>query len=132
MLDGEVVALHARGKPSFNLLQNYGSSKAPLVFFLFDVLVLSGRDVMSETLHERRTLLEKQVLPKVKEPIRFSPELNASLEDLVASVKAQGFEGLVAKNRMSHYEHGLRSGVWRKMRVNLGQEFLDGLSPGVH
>lgn len=65
VLDGEVVALDAGGKPSFNLLQNYGSSKGPLVFFLFDVLILSGRDVMSETLDERRTLLAKQVLPKL-------------------------------------------------------------------
>ena len=32
VLDGEVVALDAEGKPSFNLLQNYGSSKGPLVF----------------------------------------------------------------------------------------------------
>jgi ATP-dependent DNA ligase len=53
VLDGEVVALNAEGKPSFNLLQNYGSSEGPLVFFLFDVLVLSGRDVMTETLDER-------------------------------------------------------------------------------
>ena len=32
----------------------------------------------------------------------------------------------MAKNRTSHYEPGLRSGVWRKMRVNLGQEFVIG------
>jgi DNA ligase D-like protein (predicted ligase) len=126
VLDGEVVALNAEGKPSFNLLQNYGSSKGPLVFFLFDVLVLSGRDVMTETLDERRILLEKHVLAKLKEPIRFSPELNASLADLIASVKAQGFEGLVAKKRTSKYEPGLRSGAWQKMRVNLGQEFVIG------
>jgi ATP-dependent DNA ligase len=126
VLDGEVVALDAKGKPSFNLLQNYGSSKGPLVFFLFDVLILSGRDVMSETLDRRRTLLEQQILPKLKEPIRFSPQLNASLTDLIASVKDQRFEGLVAKKRTSHYEPGLRSGAWQKMRVNLGQEFVIG------
>jgi ATP-dependent DNA ligase len=55
VLDGEVVAHDAEGEPSFNLLQNYGSSKGPLVFFLFDVLILSGRDVMSQTLDTRRT-----------------------------------------------------------------------------
>jgi len=126
VLDGEVVALNAEGKPSFNLLQNYGSSKGPLVFFIFDVLVLSGRDVMTETLDERRTLLEKHVLAKLNEPVRFSPELNASLADLIASVKAQGFEGLVAKKRTSKYEPGLRSGAWQKMRVNLGQELVIG------
>jgi ATP-dependent DNA ligase len=108
VLDGELVALDAEGKPSFSLLQNYGSSKGPLVFFLFDVLILSGRNVMSETLDTRRTLLEQQVLPKLKEPIRFSPQLNASLTDLIASVKDQGFEGLVSKKRTSNYEPALR------------------------
>src|ERR1700691_3829098 len=34
VLDGEVVALNAEGKPSFNPLQNYGPSKGPLVFFI--------------------------------------------------------------------------------------------------
>jgi DNA ligase D-like protein (predicted ligase) len=126
VVDGEVVALDAEGKPSFNLLQNYGSAKGPLVFFLFDVLILSGRDVMTESLDVRRTLLEQQVLPKLREPIRFSPELDASLADLIAAVKAQGFEGLVAKKRTSNYEPGLRSGAWQKMRVNLGQEFVIG------
>jgi bifunctional non-homologous end joining protein LigD len=41
-------------------------------------------------------------------------------------VKAQGFEGLVAKRRDSRYEPGMRSGAWQKMRVNRGQEFVVG------
>ena len=44
----------------------------------------------------------------------------------VQSVKAQGFEGLVAKRRNSVYEPGLRTGAWTKMRVNRGQEFVIG------
>ena len=31
-------------------LQNYGSSKAPVLYFVFDVMVLAGRDVMHEPL----------------------------------------------------------------------------------
>jgi ATP-dependent DNA ligase len=46
--------------------------------------------------------------------------------DLIESVKASGLEGLVAKRRDSIYEPGLRSGAWRKMRVNRGQEFVIG------
>jgi hypothetical protein len=41
-------------------------------------------------------------------------------------VKAQGFEGLVAKRLDSRYEARLRSGAWQKMRVNRGQEFVIG------
>ena len=52
--------------------------------------------------------------------------LEASLADLIQSVKAQGLEGLVAKRQDSRYEPGLRSGVWQKMRINAGQEFVIG------
>src|SRR5581483_9276309 len=63
---------------------------------------------------------------KLAEPIRFSPVLEASLRDLIQSVKAQGLEGLVAKRADSRYEPGLRSGAWQKMRINQGQEFVIG------
>ena len=126
VVDGEVVALDNKGRPSFNLLQNYGSSQQPLIYYIFDVLILAGKDVMSETLDVRRGLLERQILPDLTEPIRYSPELKATLTDLIDSVKMQGFEGLVAKRRSSKYEPGLRSGAWQKMRVNQGQEFVIG------
>ena len=70
VIDGEVVALDPDGKPSFNLLQNYGSAGAPLHFFIFDLLVLKGTDVMGEPLTKRRELLEQHVFPKMEEPIR--------------------------------------------------------------
>ena len=124
VIDGEVVALDNDGKPSFNTLQNYGSAGAPLHFYIFDLLILRGRDVMGEPLVKRRELLEEHVLPKLAEPIRYSPVLEAKLEDLIRSVKAQGIEGLVAKRRNSKYEPGQRSGAWQKMRVNQGQEFV--------
>jgi bifunctional non-homologous end joining protein LigD len=124
VIDGEVVALDEDGRPSFNMLQNYGPAAAPLHFYIFDLLILEGRDVMGERLVKRRELLEKHVLPKLAEPIRYSPALEASLKDLIRSVKAQGLEGLVAKRRSSKYEPGLRSGAWQKMRVNRGQEFV--------
>jgi DNA ligase D-like protein (predicted ligase) len=124
IIDGEVVALDKDGKPSFNTLQNYGSAGVPLHFYIFDLLVLEGREVMGEPLVKRRELLEEHILPKLAEPIRYSPVLEAKLEDLMRSVKAQGLEGLVAKRRNSKYEPGLRSGAWQKMRVNQGQEFV--------
>src|ERR1700719_191751 len=78
VIDGEVVALDPDGRPSFNLLQNYGSSGVPLHFFIFDVLVLKGKDVMSEPLIKRRELIEEHVLPNLADPIRYSPVLDGT------------------------------------------------------
>jgi len=100
VIDGEIVALDASGRPSFNILQS-GSSKTTIIYYVFDLM-----------------LLERKVLPKLTEPIRYSPELPGSVTDLVQSVKAQRLEGLVAKRRDSRYEPGERTGAWRKMRVN--------------
>jgi ATP-dependent DNA ligase len=125
VIDGEVVALDPEGRPSFNLLQNY-SAGTPIHFFIFDLLVLRGRNVIDEPLEKRRALLESHVFPKLSEPIRYSPILEASLKDLIHSVKAQGLERLAAKRRDSKYEPGLRPGAWQKMRVNQGQEFVIG------
>ena len=125
VIDGEVVALDASGRPSFNALQNYAVETA-LYFYVFDVLILAGRDVMGEPLTKRRELLESHILPALTEPVRYCPQFEASLEDLIQSVKAQGLEGLVAKRGDSRYEPGGRSGAWRKMRINRGQEFVIG------
>jgi DNA ligase D-like protein (predicted ligase) len=126
VVDGEVIAFDDGGRPSFNVLQNYGSAPAPVIYYVFDVMVLAGRDVMREPLETRRRLLEQKVLPKLSEPVRYAASLDAALPVLVQSVKAQGFEGLVAKRRNSMYEPGLRTGAWTKMRVNRGQEFVIG------
>jgi bifunctional non-homologous end joining protein LigD len=126
VIDGEMVALDGTGRPSFNALQNYMPGAASLVYYIFDVMILGGRNVMEEPLTTRRALLQSEVLAKLAEPVRESPELDAALSDLIATVKAHGLEGLVAKRRDSRYEPGERSGAWLKMRVNRGQEFVIG------
>jgi bifunctional non-homologous end joining protein LigD len=126
VIDGEVVAFDQEGRPSFNALQNFGSSPAPVVYYVFDVMVLVGKDVRREPLTKRRELLENKVLPLLPEPVRYSAPLDADLPVLIQSVKVHGFEGLVAKRRTSVYEPGLRTGAWMKMRVNRGQEFVIG------
>jgi bifunctional non-homologous end joining protein LigD len=131
VIDGEVVALDAEGRPSFHALQNYGARQATVVYYVFDVLVLGDRDVMSEPLTARRELLRASILPALVEPIRESPVLDASLSDLIAAVRAQGLEGLVAKRLDSRYEPGRRTGAWQKMRINRSQDFvIGGYTPG--
>jgi bifunctional non-homologous end joining protein LigD len=41
-------------------------------------------------------------------------------------VRSHGLEGVVAKKADSVYQPGLRTGVWTKTRINLGQEFVIG------
>lgn len=97
VIDGEIVALDESGRPSFTALQNYGAGMAGVFYYVFDIMILSGDDVMNEPLNQRRKLLQERVLVKLGEPIRESPELNAALPDLIRSVKEHGLEGLVAK-----------------------------------
>lgn len=96
VLDGEVVALDADGRPSFNALQNFATG-VPLHYFIFDLLILKGKEVMGLPLVKRRALLEKEVFPHLTEPIRYSPELPGRLSGLIQSVKAQALEGLGRK-----------------------------------
>lgn len=130
ILDGEVVALDAKGRPSFNLLQHHRDHAEAVVFYVFDVLAFRGHDVRGLPLRQRRKLLE-EVLTNVRAPLRISAVLNAKPNDLIAAVQAQGLEGIVAKRSGSHYESGERSGNWVKFRVNRGQELvIGGYRPG--
>jgi bifunctional non-homologous end joining protein LigD len=126
VLDGEVVALDESGRPSFNALQNYGSSAGRVFYYAFDLLMLTGRDLRFDPLETRRELLRAKVLSLLDEPVRYSPTLDSPLQDLIQSVRHQKLEGLIAKRRDSLYESGKRTGAWLKMRINQAQEFVIG------
>lgn len=81
---------------------------------------------MGEPLATRRDLLSREVLPRLADSVRDAPRFDAALPDLIAAVRAQGLEGLVAKRLDSVYEPGARSGAWRKMRLNRSEEFVIG------
>ena len=124
VIDGEVLAFDGNGRPSFNALQNVAGT--PVAYYVFDVMALRGRDLRRETLDARRAILQRDVVPVLLEPVRYAGVLDASLQDVVAAVRAQGLEGVVAKRRDSRYEAGRRSGAWMKMRINHGQELVIG------
>jgi bifunctional non-homologous end joining protein LigD len=126
ILDGELVGFDEEGRPSFDTIQNHSSPHTPIVYFVFDLMMLAGRDVTTQSLESRRALLEQHIVPVLEEPVRYSAAFDAPLRDLIHSVREQGLEGLVAKRRDSRYEPGLRSGAWLKMRVNRAQDFVIG------
>ena len=59
LIDGEIVALDASGRVSFNLLQHHRSKAQALVFYAFDVLIYRGRSVLDVPLYFRREVLRK-------------------------------------------------------------------------
>jgi DNA ligase D-like protein (predicted ligase) len=129
VIDGELVALDESGRPVFNRLQNYGDASQNIRHFVFDVIVLKGRDLTRVAFLERRALLAE--LPFNNPRIAISEFLTVSAETMLAAVKEQGLEGVVAKRKDSLYEAGKRSGAWLKHRVNNGQEFvIGGYTPG--
>jgi bifunctional non-homologous end joining protein LigD len=60
IIDGEIVALDASGRPSFQALQHRGSHPSNnLVFYAFDLLHLDGADLTQQPLSERRAPLAR-------------------------------------------------------------------------
>ncbi len=125
IVDGEIVALDAEGRPSFNLLQHRKENAQAVVFYLFDLLAFRGRDLRELPLQQRRELLD-EVFASAHELLRKSAVLDAVPKDLIPAVKSQGLEGIIAKRSGSRYESGERSGNWVKYRVNKGQELVIG------
>jgi bifunctional non-homologous end joining protein LigD len=124
IIDGEIVALDERGRPSFNLLQGLGRADA-IVLYAFDLLMLRGKDVRLWTLEERREQL-RELVQKLPDAIRYSEDFNVPLAELTGAVRKHQLEGIVAKRCGSQYRSGQRSADWVKWRANRGQEFVIG------
>jgi len=91
-----------------------------LAYYVFDILWLDGRDLMSLPLDERRTLLGGL-------PFQSPLERVAALDDPKPWERAcrEGWEGVIAKRRNAPYEHR-RSPHWLKMKCEASQELVVG------
>jgi bifunctional non-homologous end joining protein LigD len=129
VIDGEVVALDEKGRPSFQLLQNFRQNHAArglqLVYYVFDLLNLENRDAKKLPLEERRELLET-IVADASDPIRISRGLEGDPEELVEQARANSIEGIIAKRVRSIYEPDRRSGSWLKVKTVMEQEFVIG------
>lgn len=132
VLDGELVALGASGRPSFTRLQQRWPMRrrptaellrsVPVRFFAFDVLALDDRDVTGLAYTHRRELLEDLGATSAS-PVLVVPQ---SLSDvapraILAVAREQNLEGVVAKRLDSIYVSG-RSPAWIKSPVRLSCE----------
>jgi len=127
VIDGEVVALDAEGRSSFQLLQarDMEGRKSPVYFYAFDLLQLDGRSLIALPLKARKDVLEK-LCADAGDPIRYSAEIGEDARALLEEVKRRDLEGIVGKQHNSVYEPGRRSGAWIKLKCVNEQEFVIG------
>ena len=125
-LDGEVCAMDAAGKPSFQALQNALSTPdAPLTMFVFDLIYLDGYDLRGVVLTERKRLL-RGVIGDGIGSLRVGPEVVGNGEQFFAQSCKLGLEGAVAKRADSLYRDGNRSRDWVKVKCLQRQEMVIG------
>jgi bifunctional non-homologous end joining protein LigD len=121
VLDGEIVAVDERGVAQFNLLQRYQSSrKGRLIYYVFDLLYLDGRDLRNEPLAHRKELLQ-QILGD-NPTLQFSQHIETEGIAFFEAARAQGLEGIVAKRADSPYREGMRTTTWLKIKTEQRQE----------
>src|SRR6267142_291915 len=134
VLDGEIVALDANGRPSFNALQNRVQLKtgsdiakaqreAPAVLVCFDLLHFGGVNLRGVPYVDRRRYLSQCLLPSTHIQLIH---VATNAEQLYAAATASGFEGIVAKRRNSIYQPGKRSNAWLKIKTTQTAEFVVG------
>ncbi|RZK41848.1 MAG: DNA ligase D [Pedobacter sp.] len=124
VIDGEIMVLNDKGLSNFAALQNWRSeADGELVFYVFDILWLDGRDLTSLQLVERQAILN-DILPVDDERIRISKVFDASGIDFFAAAERMGLEGIIAKRKSSAYAVNTRSKEWLKIKVSKRQEVL--------
>ncbi len=121
ILDGELVAVDAEGRPSFQALHH--QSAHTLAYYVFDLLHLNGRDLTGAPFWERRAVLARLTL---QSPVLRSDPLPGTVPQIEHAVAGLGLEGVVAKRTDSTYALGRRSRAWVKVKFARRQEFVIG------
>lgn len=123
IVDGEVVILSEDGKADFGALQNWDRLKeGELLYYAFDLLWIEGIDLTKEPLSIRREVLKK-ILPDTGR-IRYSECIDDYGIDFFTAAKANGLEGIIAKNKHAAYHPGTRTKQWYKIKIETRHEAL--------
>lgn len=121
ILDGEIVAIDAEGKPSFDRLRSprQGTGFA-VVFYAFDLLYINGRSLTGEPLLDRKRALRKLVRNRRGGRIRYTDHVLRDGKGLFEKLESVGLEGMVAKRADSRYRGG-RTQLWLKIKTEAGR-----------
>ena len=129
ILDGEVAALDERGISNFSGLQSALSEgrTGGLVYFVFDLMFLDGRDFRGLPLTTRKAQLQqllKQKLPRAQH-YRYVEHYQSSGKEMLEAACRMGLEGVISKRADAPYKSG-RGNDWTKAKCRGGQEVVIG------
>lgn len=135
IVEGEMIAVGKDGKflPFQETVQRKRkydiaemSSKIPLKIFLFEVLSISGKNVMGETNETRRELLEKLV--QTGDTVKLMPRAlmdgPEAIEVFFKKSLSEGTEGIVVKKLTGPYQAGSRNFNWIKYKKSYDKSAL--------
>lgn len=140
VIDGEVVAMDASGRPSFTRLQSRmhltkpreierEAARVPVTLVLFDVLRRGDTDVARLPLRERRALLEQIAAGTIPEIV--VPPIADDVDAALRTATELALEGIVVKDPRSPYRRGARSEEWLKVKITATQDVvIGGIRPG--
>jgi bifunctional non-homologous end joining protein LigD len=139
VLDGEIVAMDAAGRPDFGALQNRMhrtgaevprmAAAAPVTYLVFDLLSWDGENLLDRPYAERRERLDA-IAPAGHRWVT-TPWYRGGGSGVHAASEENGLEGVVAKRLSSAYRPGLRSPDWRKIKnVRTQSVVVGGWRPG--
>ena len=97
ILDGEIVALDEEAKPRFEWLVSRGPQRGALVYYVFDLLMLDGKDLREMLLLTRKVRLQRLI---------YVDHIEGRGLEMFAGALAVGLEGVVAKDSKSPYVEG--------------------------
>ena len=131
VVDGEIVAFDGK-LTSFSRLQERmqisdsdaaRDSGVRVFMYLFDIVHLDGMALDNLPLRSRKKLLRAAI--DFEDPLRFAVHRNANGEAFYREACEKGWEGLIAKDASSRYEHK-RSRSWLKFKCTKSQELVIG------
>ena len=130
IIDGEIVALDHRGSPDFAGLQAALSDGKTddLIFFAFDLLFLSGRDLRREFLIDRKQNLKRLIEKSYgSDPVevRYVEHFETGGDAVLKSACRMSLEGIVSKQAKAWYASG-RADFWTKAKCRAGHEVVLG------
>ncbi|HMG21520.1 MAG TPA: non-homologous end-joining DNA ligase [Kofleriaceae bacterium] len=124
VLDGEVAAVLADGRTSFQALQNRGG--AHIVYFAFDLLAIDGDDLTGLPLEDRKARLAALVgAAGHRTGVRYSDHVVGGGAEFFALACQRGLEGIISKRRDKPYLPG-RGTTWLKTKCLQRQELVIG------